>query len=765
MSSERFQETYESIYNAGSNLLKYLRDRVMADRLSNGGDDATLKGLQSIENDIEYALNALQEQKYQVAVIAPMKAGKSTFLNALIGADILASETAACTVCRTGIRHIQSGQPQLWEHREGQQKGQKIAEGEAQTIVKKFLERTREIREKANPDRVTHFELWHPIQAISKYSSLTGFSLVDTPGPNEWQSAGFSATALKETTLEAVRTCDAIIFLLDYTSFKDEASSDLFKELIESRREFLAENTGKIYFVLNKVDMKSEKDRPIPEVIAGIEKDLRAFGFPDPVVYPVSARKGLLAKLILQGTETQSQKKDFRKFFSSAYAVEDEEGGSYTPPNAQIAPQALQDSGIPHIEEKAIQTIIQSSGWNLLSAVCGKLDKAAKGIEDTLDVEIRGWQIAIDELQAKVKDYKRRSESARGKLQYVRNSVKKKEWELTDSFGRELDEFSERAKLRIGEQFRRFAEARRKKSLLSDPFGVVKQSIDSFLQNLFPFVFDSSKSGSDPYKIQVYNQSEAKKIWKAINDFCGPLIKEWWIEAQDQLVRDGARIQKELALQIQSQTQEISNELSKYLRESLQIKLNPNPIQFPSFELPSIDEQIKRQQEAYTRYKDVQKYKDETRYEQDKRWVEGGFCQSGYYEDYQKPYTVQVAYTERVGTTAHRDLYEIDLRETTKIIQGTIDKQATASRKTLDRVVAKQVMAHFNNAEQQIDKYIDKFQADFEYLLSERQRKEAQAEKIRQTLELQKQYLKSDLEGLKKIRESLDTWKPTQAPK
>lgn len=710
-------------------------------------------------------MKALEEQKYQVAVIAPMKAGKSTFLNALIGADILASETVACTVCRTVVRHIESGQPQLWEYREGQRQGDMIAEGEAQTIVQKFLWRTREIREEGNPDEVTHFELWHPIEAISKYPSLAGFRLVDTPGPNEWESAGFSATALKETTLEAVRTCDAIIFLLDYTSFKDEASSGLFKELIEGRQEFLAENTGKIYFILNKVDMKSEKDRPIPDVIAGIKEDLKTFGFPNPVVYPVSARKGLLAKLISLGAATESQKKDFRKFFSSAYAVEDGEGGSYTPPPSKIAPQALKDSGIPAIEEKAIQTIVQSSGWNLLSGVCGKLDKAAKGIEDTLNVEIRGWQIAIEDLEAKVEEYKKRSESAKGKLQDVRNSVKEKERELIERFGRELNEFSEKAKLRIGEQFNRFAEARRKRSPLSDPLGWVKQSIDSFLQESVPFVFDSSKSGSDPYKIQVYDQSEAKKIWKKIKDFCGPVIKAWWIEAQDQLVRDGAKIQRELARQIQRQTQEISNELSEYLKESLQIKLNPNPIQFPSFKLLSIDEQIKHQQEAYTRYENVQKYKDETRYTQDKRRVKGGFCQKGHDEDYERPYTVRVPYTEKVGTTAHRDLYEIDLHQTTKTIQQKIDERATASKKMLERVVEKQVMAHFNNAEQQIYKYINKFQADFDYLLIERQEKEAQAEQIRQTIEWQKENLKPDLIELEEIKKSLEAWKPTQVSK
>jgi ribosome biogenesis GTPase A len=132
----------------------------------------------------------LKEQKYQVAVIAAMKAGKSTFLNAIISADILASETAACTICRTDVKHIPVNQnPRLLEYQEGKTKPIILVEGKAeeiqQGIQNKFLKRTREIRETGNPDNTTRFEIEHPIEAISFLSSLSGFTLVDTPGPNE----------------------------------------------------------------------------------------------------------------------------------------------------------------------------------------------------------------------------------------------------------------------------------------------------------------------------------------------------------------------------------------------------------------------------------------------------------------------------------------------------------------------------------------------------------------------------------------------------
>ncbi|MFP4123459.1 hypothetical protein [Coleofasciculus sp.] len=52
---------------------------------------------------------------------------------------------------------------------------------------------------------------------------------------------------------------------------------------------------------------------------------------------------------------------------------------------------------------------------------------------------------------------------------------------------------------------------------------------------------------------------------------------------------------------IQKDIQQISNELSDYLGEALQVELNINPIQFPGFEFQGIDAQIQYQQELFTR--------------------------------------------------------------------------------------------------------------------------------------------------------------------
>jgi GTPase Era involved in 16S rRNA processing len=796
MSSQEFQAAYNSIYSTGTFLLQYLKE--FRDGLRIQGDDS--QGLQSIEHEINKALKALQDQKYQVAVIAAMKAGKSTFLNSIIGADVLASETAACTICRTDVRHIKPGEtPKLLEYREGQRKPVILVEGDAGEIQQKFLLRTREIRETGNPDHTTRFEIEHPIEAISHLSSLTGFTLVDTPGPNEWESANFNINALKQTALEALRTCNAILFILNYASYKDNAVADLFKDVVENRKDFIAENTGKIYFILNKVDQKTERDREIADVIKDLEQELAGFGFGNPVIHPASSRKGLLAKLIQQEKATESEIKDFKKFFSATYATEDEEGNQIIPAPWKIAPQALADSGIPTIQEAVIQRITQNSGWNLLSEVVAEIDKAAKAIEDTLNTDIRGWEMGIEALKEKVEDYRRRSENARYKVKSVEKAVEQQKQILISGFSQGINTFRDEAKAQITSEIDKIAGSRsanspnpKKSEFLSqqlqkvEKMGFVGQIVGEIGEALLGFIpvfgeglgkafklstslwdklsetvpdtFNGSVSEQDdkpekfdPYIIRCKTQTEAQKILKTINDVCAPSIESWWIDTQDQLVREGTSIREQLAEKIQEDIQKISDELSNYLGDALQVRLNINPIQFPSFDFPGIDAGIQRQVEVFTRTEKITEVKKKSRTKKSNSLCKGD-----------KTYTVDVPIEKIIEVQDQRTIYQVDLRQTVEQIQNKIDDNVSGSQLLLERVIEEQVSTDFKSAERQINDYINRFQNDFDRVLKERETKEAEAPEILARLEYQKAKLIEYLSQLSSIRESLNSWKPSQ---
>ncbi len=243
----------------------------------------------------------------------------------------------------------------------------------------------------------------------------------------------------------------------------------------------------------------------------------------------------------------------------------------------------------------------------------------------------------------------------------------------------------------------------------------------------------------DPYIIRCKTKAEAEKIVKIINNFCAPHIQNWWIDTQDELVRDGTKIREELARRIQEDIQQISDELSNYLGDALEVKLNINPIQFPSFDFPGIDSRIKDVQLAVV----VGNRREET-------GRKSRCCNSDevYYAD--------------VDVTENREFFDVDLRQTLESVNGKIDEQISRNRQLLERVIDKQISADFRSAEKQINDYIKRFQNDFDRVLNERKTKEAEAPEIRVRLEYQKAKLIEYLSQLSSIRESLNSWKPVK---
>ncbi|GAB1541187.1 dynamin family protein [Scytonema sp. NUACC21] len=729
MISQKFQATYDRINDTGNRLLQYLQE-LRAGRLKEG--DST-QGLQSIEDNITKALKALTKQKYQVAVIAAMNAGKSTFLNAIIGADVLASEADACTVCRTDIRPIEAGQtPRLLEYRQGQRQPVVVAEGEVAELRQKFLKRTHEIRATANQDNTTRFELEHPIEAIGKLSSLAGFTLVDTPGPNEWKSARFNTVALKQTALEALRTCDAILFILDYTSFRDDTNLELLQNLVEQRKEFLAQSTGRLFFIINKIDRRTERDKRIVDVIESLKKALLEFGIPDPIIYPVSAWQGLLAKLIHQEKATDSDIKDFDDFFSARYAERDASGRRIIPLPEEIAPRALVDSGILTIQETVIQTITQNSGWNLLSEVLAVLNKAAQAIDDVFITEIRGWEVEFEQLKNKIEEYKQCSDSARNKITNVKKSIELQKPRLLDEFTKGIHKFADGAKNCIKIEIERVAKNQSKNPLLYEPVG---KNLLTYIWNKLGFWVEGASTSSDPYKIRVKSRKDAWEVGQLINEYCAPIIQSFWLDTQDKLVRDGTKIREGLVQRIQNEIQEISDELSKFIGTALQIEIGVNTIQFPQFEFSGIDAKIEKQQEVITIIKKEPRTKSRC-------------CASD------EVYEIDVPIEETIS------YYEIDLHLTAKTIYYKIDEQVQRNIELLRRVIQKQVSEDFYNAEKQIKDYMNRFQSQFDYLLKERATKEVEAPQIISMLQSQRIEVNRYLNELESIQETLDSWKP-----
>jgi len=424
-----------------------------------------------------------------------------------------------------------------------------------------------------------------------------------------------------------------------------------------------------------------------------------------------------------------------------------------------------------------------------LSDVVATLDNAIKAIENSLDIQLTGWDMTIESLKAKVEDYRKSVEFAKTKVETVKKSVEKQKEILIKGFSQGITIFAYEAKEKIQNEIDQFAQSRVGKSTKRnikqpdksqtpvhkdvDWFGIAGE-VGGTLLEFIPGIgkalgtglrtvlktrnslrddmkksvpeslnmsgYDNSSNISDSYIIRAKTRAEAQKISSTINDFCAPHIQSWWVDTQDTLVRDGTRIREELVQIIKNDIQAISNELSNYLGKSLRVELNINTIQFPQFDFKGIDAKIQYQQEVFTR----------TRREQKKQ---SSCCESS------KVYYVDVEYQDK------QEFYEIDLRQTVQQIKQKIDEQISRNQQLLQRVIEKQVEEDFRNAEQQINNYIKQSQDDFAKVLKERETKETEGDRIREMLEIQKAQLNQYLHELTTIKASLHSWKPMQTIK
>ena len=193
----------------------------------------------------------LKSQQYKIAVVANMSAGKSTFINALFGADVLPTSTKATTDCATYIFS-----------REGIQKRAVIyfSDGKETIEIKENL--ADEIKQYAKKDEdceydkyknIEKIELYYPFKCIkADANDELEIIFIDTPGPNS-NGTEYSQKH-KDQTRNVLREANLALFLFDYGQAQANLTSDEqgLWHTIKARCE--KDKNFKVLFVLNKID-------------------------------------------------------------------------------------------------------------------------------------------------------------------------------------------------------------------------------------------------------------------------------------------------------------------------------------------------------------------------------------------------------------------------------------------------------------------------------------------------------------------------------
>jgi small GTP-binding protein len=219
-------------------------------------------GLKTLRADlVETRVPKLREERFNLVVLGEFNHGKSTFVNALLGAEVL---PAGITPTTAVINHVvYAAKPKARAV---------LTDGKEVAIQAKALADWVTV-EGGRASQVRFVEVGYPAKILEPKVTL-----VDTPGVNDLNEQR------AEITYGYVPRADAVIFLLDAG-----------QALKESERDFLASRVlerskDRMVFVVGKADLCTERE--LADVMAYVREHLGRF-MKDPPVFAVSAKKAL----------------------------------------------------------------------------------------------------------------------------------------------------------------------------------------------------------------------------------------------------------------------------------------------------------------------------------------------------------------------------------------------------------------------------------------------------------------------------------------
>ncbi len=238
--------------------------------------DAIIKLISKAENIIANAHNKslletvcqkLYENHFNLVVIGQFKRGKTTFINALLGQDLLPTAIIPLTSIITIIKYGESLKITIFFD-------------DSRTGDIQLDELPLYITEKHNPKNkkgVHHAEIFYPSPYLKN-----GVQIIDTPGIASIHEHN------TEVTYQYLPNADSAIFLVSVDPPITQAEFDFLSDL--------KKDISKIFFVLNKIDMANERD--LEESLKYTKKIIeKEVGIDDITIFPLSARDALLGKI------------------------------------------------------------------------------------------------------------------------------------------------------------------------------------------------------------------------------------------------------------------------------------------------------------------------------------------------------------------------------------------------------------------------------------------------------------------------------------
>ena len=612
--------------------------------------------LRSTSEGLKRIGKKLHEQCFQVAVLALVKSGKSTLINALLGNHYLPSSNTPETARIVRIRHISTlGEPFLEEA------DRKVATG-VEDIHDQLKSLNKYSRKTGTAPAEDELILSAPLACLAtRPLGNQKFEVLDTPGPNE---AG--TDFLRARVDRLLDEVDVIIYLLDYTKLKTEEEKGLFSRLASMRPELLKRFSERLFFVVNKIDLENSRGLSPEEtqqyVTNLLSEQVPGLNISSERVFLVSAERGLLARLVKSGHADDGMVRDFAKHVFGL------SGKDKTIEDCQRhAEVLLEESKIVTLEENIISFIYKNSARLFFQSIVDDLERLLLPFGNHLTTALRAHKMDINKLREKANKLEQELATATKGFDKIDS--------LASSTAKEVEEW-------MYEQFSQFQDFVKQELLsASGQRQVSKRSLISKITSIFRSLDDEIKDkAAADQRLREANQTIAMYLNTKFSNFRGELEQE----ALDR--------QKTLFGKLESELSPLAEHIEGTVNKQLNISLRPVSIQIPA---PSLDELHDQIQERINKL--VQRHTRSEKYQGRKRYLKkkGGWCSDDEY-GYQP-----------IEKTREITRYSINSKEVLKFWSDNIKGMTEMSVTTVRRIIKDEIGVATDKARLEIKNYRD----------------------------------------------------------
>lgn len=235
-------------------------------------------------------INAFQIAKgkdFEVCVVATMSAGKSTLINAMLGAKLMPSKQEACTAIITKIKDTK-----------GTNKWKAQVYGKDGNLLDTCDDLTYQDMEKFNSNtNVSTILAEGNIPFVS--SKEVSLVLIDTPGPNN--STDPEHERIQSEFLN--KNSKSLVLYVTEGTFNTDDNNKLLGRVAKSMEVGGKQSKDRFIFVLNKVDGRKSEDGDLSQTLDKVRAHLKLHGIEKANLFPAAALLALNIRLLDSGAD------------------------------------------------------------------------------------------------------------------------------------------------------------------------------------------------------------------------------------------------------------------------------------------------------------------------------------------------------------------------------------------------------------------------------------------------------------------------------